>query len=1188
MDVGGWLRKLGLERYEPAFRENRIDNSILPRLTAEDLKDLGVIAVGDRRRLLDAIAELRGGEMMPAESPAPEPASSNSDVHSFASRAERRQLTVMFCDLVGSTALSRRLDPEDLRELIRGYQDAVSSVVARHGGYVANFLGDGIVAYFGWPRADEDEAAQAIRAGLAAIETVLQLTCGNAEPLSARVGIASGMVVVGDLEISARRQPGAVAGDTPNLAARLQALAQANQVVIDELTRQLVGAGFVLEELGPQALKGLAERVRAFRVLAERATESRFAAREGRLTPFIGRELEMALLMERFERASTGEGQVVLLSGEAGMGKSRMVQTLCERLSTTPHTRMRMQCSPFHTTSTLHPVVRHLEYAAGFLPEDGPDERLRKLGALLRQAGTDPADSLAALGPLLSLPVDDRHASLDITAEQRQARVLNALIGQLLGLAAQNPVLFILEDAHWIDPATRELITQTLPRVAEARVLMVITHRPDWQTDWARHPQVTVLTLNRLSRGQGAEIARAATGADLPEEIVARILRRADGVPLFIEELTRSVVETGDAFGNSGVPETLQASLLARLDRLGLEVKEIAQIAAVIGREFGSELLSAVAAKSKDALAAALERLVASQIALPTGAAQGGTYVFRHALIQDAAYQSLLLSRRRQYHAEIARALESRFLEAAEGEPERIAQHYTAAAAPEQAIPYWVKAGERALARSVYLEPLAHFEQALQLARALPESPARSRQILNLLLLVGEARARVARMQEASQSFTEAAALARAVGAPTDLARAALGAEDTEAFIGIVGESAGLLEAVFTAVGESDNALRCRVLSSLGRVSFKLGAFERASALMREATDLARRSGDRRALFEALDCAHIATSGQPCAAWEFPTRRATVDEMTVIAEEIGGHPTLVTRSLVFAMVAYLEMGDLAAFEDRLARYRALLEREQITMYATSSMGAMQAILHGDFAAAEHLAEQELQTPGYVDDEIVTGVYGVQMFTIRREQGRLAEVAPLVRRFVAEKSRAAIWRPGLALIAADLGFTQAAQKTFGEIAAEGFALPVDAKRNITLCYLAEVCARLGDAEWAERLYELLAPYRDIAVIVPVATVCCGANARYLGMLASVTGDWPTAEAHFAAALEMDERLHAWPWLAHTKHEFALMLRERGRPGDHDRADALLAEASASAERFGMAALQAKILSLGAQTTRILGA
>jgi tetratricopeptide (TPR) repeat protein len=440
----------------------------------------------------------------------------------------------------------------------------------------------------------------------------------------------------------------------------------------------------------------------------------------------------------------------------------------------------------------------------------------------------------------------------------------------------------------------------------------------------------------------------------------------------------------------------------------------------------------------------------------------------------------------------------------------------------------------------------------------------------------------VLRLQEASQSFIEAAALARAIGTPADLARAALGAEEIEVNTDVVGDAAGLLEAALAELREGDNVLRCRVLSHLGRASFKLGAFERASALMREATDLARRLGDRGARLEAVDCAQIATAGQPCTAQELATRRASLDEVGAIAEEIS--PKLFTRFLCYSMVTCLEMGDLTAFEAHLARYRAMADRMRTHFWDLKSIDALRAILQGDFAAAERRAEEALQTPAGVDGEVVTGVYGMQMFTIRREQGRLAEVAPLVKRFVAERSRDASWRPGLALIAADLGFTQAAQKTLSEIAAEGFAFPIDAKRNITLCYLAEVCARLADAERAERLYELLAPYRDSAVVVPIATICCGSTARYLGMLASVMGDWATAEAHFEAALEMDERLQAWPWLAHTKHEFALMLRERGRLGDRDSADAFLAEASASAERFGMAALQARIRTLGAQTAR----
>jgi tetratricopeptide (TPR) repeat protein len=559
--------------------------------------------------------------------------------------------------------------------------------------------------------------------------------------------------------------------------------------------------------------------------------------------------------------------------------------------------------------------------------------------------------------------------------------------------------------------------------------------------------------------------------------------------------------------------------------------------------------------------------------------------VFRHALIQDAAYHSLLLSRRRQYHSEIAHALERRFPGTAESQPEIIARHYMAAAAPEQAIPYWVKAGERALARLVYVEPLAHFEQALELARGLPESPDQSRLVLRLLLLVSEARLRVLRLQEALESFTEAAELARVFGAHTDLAQAALGAEDAEIWMGIPAHrSAGLLEAALAVLDENDNTLRCRVLSHLGRAMFKLGAFDRATALMRDATDLARRLGDRRALSEALDCAHIATVGQPWAAQQFPARRASLDEMMAIVEEVSGDsPGLLLRSLALAMTAHLEMGDLEKREAGIAQYGALRQKAGLELsWVINSFSAMEAILHGDFSAAERFAEAALKAPVDVDDQVVTGVYGTQMFTIRREQGRLAEVAPLLRRFVAEKTRDSVWRPGFALITADLGFIQAAQKTFGEIAAERFNVPVDAKRNVTLSYLAEVCTRLADGERARQLYELLWPYRDLAVVAPVATVCCWSNARFLGMLASVMGDAVAAQAHFEAALEMDERLHAWPWLAHTKHEFALLLRDHGGPRDQDRADTLLAAASASAERFGMAALQAKIRSLAARS------
>ncbi|MGC2203912.1 MAG: hypothetical protein WA633_27670, partial [Stellaceae bacterium] len=618
--------------------------------------------------------------------------------------------------------------------------------------------------------------------------------------------------------------------------------------------------------------------------------------------------------------------------------------------------------------------------------------------------------------------------------------------------------------------------------------------------------------------------------------------QRAGGVPLFIEELTKSALDSGSAFGDSEIPETLQASLLSRLDRLGPDAKELAQIAAVIGREFGVALLRTVTSKPAEAFTVELERLVASEIVLSAGSAPD-EYMFRHALIQDAAYQSLLLSRRRQYHGAIAEALEKDFAEAVQSRPELVAQHYTAAEMPEAAIPFWLRAGERSRGRSAVLEAIGHFERGLEMARGLPESADRSRYTLALLLALGEAqRMTSGQLVEAFTTCKEAAEIARAEGASADFARAALAANDAENWIGRPSrESAELLEAALHGLGDANGGDRARMLSALGRALFSLGDLQRASALTAEAVIIARQCGDKGALYYALSRRNIVAIGNPCPASSFPERRRLFDEERALIEESGG-PEMVYGFVPFA--SYLEMGDYAGFTASLIWFREYSSKHRISTYeyGLTSADAMRAILLGEFAEAERLANRALEVGREVQGELVTGVYGVQMFTIRREQGRLAEVAPLFRRFLDENPRDAAWRPGLAVIASDLGFEEAARKAFREMAAAGFAFPADAKRSLTLSYLAEVCTGLGDALEAERLYEQLLPYRDNAVLAPVATVCCGAAARYLGMLAGVMGEWSAAEEHFEAALEMDERLHAWPWLAHTKYEFASALLE----------------------------------------------
>jgi class 3 adenylate cyclase/tetratricopeptide (TPR) repeat protein len=1174
-DMCRWLRTIGLEELAETLAANDIDLDLMPELSDEDLKELG-LSLGHRRRLLRAIGKMASAQPSPVAPPAARASDSGPAADGAAREAERRQLTVMFCDLVGSTELSRLHDPEDLREVLRRYHDTVTAVVQGFGGYVANYLGDGILAYFGWPRAEEDEAAQAVRAGLAAIAAAKKLS------LQVHVGIASGTVVVGDIDGGGRRQAGAIAGETPNLAARLETLAGPDQVVIGELTRQLIGEAFILDELGPQEVKGIAEPIPAWQVLAERSVESRFETRAGRLTRFVGREHEVALLLDRFERAVAGEGQAVLLSGEAGIGKSRIVTQLHENLSPTPHTRLRFQCSPSHTDIALYPVIRHLYHAAGFQPVDGPEARLDKLEALLRQGADDIGEGAALLAPLLSLPGEPRYGTIALTAEQRTERLFKVLVGQLLGLAARQPVLYILEDAHWIDPATRELVTRTLGRIADARVLLLITHRPDFQPDWVRHPQVTALTLSRLSRGQGAAVARVIGGAALPEVVVTRILERADGVPLFIEELTRSVIETDELRGDTDIPRTLQASLLARLDRLGPDVADIAKLAAVIGREFGGALLAAVAGKPQADVDDGLAHLVASEIVLPQGPAQDSVYAFRHALIQDAAYQSLLMSRRREYHEAIAHVLERHFPEIAEGQPEVIARHYTAAGSAERAIAYWLRAGERSRLRYATQEAIAHLERGVQMARALPDGSERSRHLLALLLVLGETQLLIShRLAQALATFREAAELARDEQRVADFVRAALGADEAEATLGFLLDRPALtvLQTALQLLGESDSVERSRVLSRIGRALAQQGDTH-ASALLTDAAALARRCGDPRALYDALYAGLVIVSGRACPAAKFAERRRNLEEMQAAAEK-NGDPAEIIQTDLWRASSFLELGDHAAFADSLIHLNEFVERYQISYFGwgLACADALRAILYGQFAEAEQLAEKAFELSGEVHGDLASGVYGVQMFTIRREQGRLAEVAGLFRRFVDENPGDRTWRPGLALIASDLGFEDAARKAFDDMAAiDGFAQPDDAKRGLTLSYLAEVCARLGDAARAEQLYEQLLPYRDNMILAPVATVCCGAAARFLGMLAGVGGDWARVEEHFEAALDIDERMHAWPWLAHTQYEFAALILRRGKAEDRWRADLLLSTAAETAVRLGMPALRKQISAL----------
>jgi len=737
MDVGAWLRRIGLERYEAAFSENEIDGTVLPSLTAEDLKDLGVSIVGHRRKLLEAIAALRadGGAK-----PAP-PDNLPVTNRTAEDAAERRQVTVMFSDLVGSTALSARMDPEDLREVIAAYHKCTAEIVRRFGGFVSQYLGDGVLVYFGYPQAHEDDAERAVRAGL---ELIAQVgTLGTRVSLQTRVGIATGLVVVGDLLDAGGLQERGIIGETPNLAARLQGIAEPNMVVIAEGTRKLLGNLFELQDLGTKELKGIVGSVRVWSALRASSVESRFEALHATgLTALVGRDEELELLLRRWSKAKAGEGQVVLLSGEAGIGKSRLTAALLEQLTGKPHTRLRYFCSPQHTDSAFHPIIGQMERAAGLVHHDNSRAKLDKLDAVLAQTSTSREDA-ALFAEMLSLQNDGRYPPLDPDPQRRRQRTLEALNRQLEFLSRSDPVLMIVEDVHWSDPTSLEAFGRAVDRVASYRVLMLVTFRPEFEPPWIGRPHVTALTINRLVQRDIAAIVDGVAGNKfLPSNIRQDIIDRTDGIPLFVEEMTKAVLEAE----NEGVaehlvaavpspalavPASLHASLMARLDRLG-PAKEMAQIGAAIGREFSYALLAAVVRKSDAELGLALDRLIQSGLLFRQGVAPHATYLFKHALVQDAAYGTLLRERRRVLHTRIAETLENQFPEILESQPELLARHCTEAGLIEKAAGLWGKAGQRSLERSALIEAAEQLTRALDQIAALPSTPILRREEIKL------------------------------------------------------------------------------------------------------------------------------------------------------------------------------------------------------------------------------------------------------------------------------------------------------------------------------------------------------------------------------------------------------------------------------------------------------------------------
>jgi predicted ATPase/class 3 adenylate cyclase len=843
-EIRKWLESIGLGQYADAFETNDIDMDLLKQVDDQMLKDIGVASAGHRLRIRNAIAKLTPAPVAEANlsitAPTPEtPAAS----------AERRQVTVMFCDLVGSTALSGRLDPEDLGEIIGTYHRCCTELIVKSSGFVARYLGDGVLAYFGYPRAHEHDAERAVRTGLALVEAVPKLETTVGVPLQVRVGIATGLVVVGELIGEGAAQEQTVVGETPNLAARLQALAEPGAVVIASSTRALVGGLFEYRDLGAVALKGFAKNVPAWQVLGAGATDSRFEALHATTTPLIGREEEIDLLLRRWEQAKGGDGQVVLISGEPGIGKSRIAEVIVERLSNGPYVRLRYFCSPHHQDSALYPSIAQLERAAGFRRDDTDEQRLDKLEAVLTRATKDVSEAVPLLADLLSVSTGDRYPPLNLTPQRRKEKTLRAQLAQVEGLAAQQPVVMVWEDVHWSDPTTRESLDLLVDRVSTLRVLVIMTFRPEFPPPWVGRPNVTMLILNRLSARQRAEMITHVTGGKvLPKEMADQIIDRTDGVPLFIEELTKAVVESGvvvdagDRYAATGpvaplaVPTSLHASLLARLDRLA-PTREVAQMGAALGRSFSHELISAVTPMPQRQLDDALAQLASAELIFRRGTPPDAEYTFKHALVQDAAYSTLLRARRQQIHARIVATLESQFPEIASAQPQLMAQHSAEAELKAKAANYWFNAGRQALSRSAMTEAVAQLRKGLGVLADLPDDPWRRQQELDLRIALALALAATKGYSatDVGETIARAHALAEQIDRPEHLVPLIYG---QYAFHGIRSEHqrALLLAEKIERIGETRNDVLTQLegLRAQGATRYFLGEFVAARELLEQ------------------------------------------------------------------------------------------------------------------------------------------------------------------------------------------------------------------------------------------------------------------------------------------------------------------------------------------------------------------
>ncbi len=892
---------------------------------------------------------------------------------------ERRQLTVMFCDLVGSTALAERVDPEELHTLLARYQDTCASVIHRYDGHIARYVGDGLLVYFGYPQAHEDDPERAVRAGLGIVEAMRALETEIAKPevsLAVRVGIATGLVIAGDIGSGARREVQAIVGQTANLAGRLQALAAPNTVVVGPGSYRLVKDVFECDDLGPQTLKGFAEPIAAYRVRTATDLSSRFevSARRG-LTPLVGRDGEIQLLLDRWEHAKQGEGQVVLIAGEAGVGKSRIVRAFRERLEGEPHNSVLYYGSAYYQHSALYPAIDQVVRWLRFEKEDNPVQKLDKLERVLQDLGLSVAELAPVLAALLSLPASDRYPITELDPERLKKRTLHALASTILAMASQHPVLMLVEDLHWLDPSTLELLSFLVGQLREARSLLVMTFRPEFVLTWENQAHATHLTLNRLSRKQTELLAlRVADNKTLPREVLEEIVAKTDGVPLFVEELTKDVLESGllqqagDRLVLSApraplaIPTSLQDSLMARLDRLG-PVKEVAQLAATLGRRFDHELLASVSSLDHKRLEDALAQLIEAKLIYRRGLPPDAQYEFKHALVRDTAYQSLLKKTRQRHHRRIAQVLTERFPQLADTEPEILAQHHMQAGLMEQAVHYWQRAGQRAIERSANVEAIAHVSKGLELIEKLPATTQCARHELSLYLTLGPAliAVKTSGADVVEQAYTRARELCRQVGELADLFTVSWGLWSHYTQRAQLSAAKRFAEELLTLAKEQDDEIRLQAhhagwstFSALGDLSSCLHHSQQGIALYR--IDKHRTHAFR---YGGHDPGACARAHGALALWlsGYPDRAVEQSRDAIGLAEQLAHPYTLIHSHTLAAHVHQHRREVPSVKEHAEAVTALCNEHDIT----PQYGATSQILRSWAQVADGRADEQVAT-----------------------------------------------------------------------------------------------------------------------------------------------------------------------------------------------------------------------------------